>query len=121
MTPRGSSERVEMGATSGPWRVVENRHRSQRLRVAGSFDYQHVCQVNAGLTQRANARLIAAAPDHALLLAAIVSGRARIEPLGANVEVCTGGLRYATKLDENGCPLVSDVIRTALLRATVQR
>lgn len=126
MTPRGSFERVEMGHTAGPWRYSMSDHLGEFV-ITGSNEGGGSILPILGRTHNfprnaeANARLIAAAPDHALLLAAIVSGRARVEPLGASVEVCTGGLRYATKLGENGCPLVSDVIRTALLRATMQR
>jgi hypothetical protein len=69
----------------------------------------------------ANARLIAAAPAHALLLSAIVRGLARWEAFpggdGRKGEVCVGGLRYATELDETGCPVIQPHLYAALAKA----
>lgn len=60
------------------------------------------------------ADLLAAAPDHALVLYALTCGLARWEP--TTRELVVDGLRYATTIDEFGCPKVSPVMRDALLR-----
>lgn len=68
----------------------------------------------------ANAKLIAAAPDHALYAAAITTGIARWEPWeqAGKGEVCVGGMRYATSLDDFGVPELSENIRLAIRNAT---
>lgn len=67
------------------------------------------------------ANLIAAAPDHAMFLSALVRGLIRWEPLvGSNVnsgEVCCRGLRYVTRLDGFGCPAMTPHIRVAITKA----
>lgn len=66
----------------------------------------------------ANARLIAAAPDHATALRLIISGKARWEPWDdVRGEFCIGGLRYSTELDEFGCPVVTDHVRAVIAKA----
>lgn len=68
----------------------------------------------------ANARLIAAAPDHAMLAAVLASGKARWEPLPGSCdsgEVCFGGIRYHTRLDEFGVPAMTDALRAAIAKA----
>lgn len=55
--------------------------------------------------------------DRELVLAAIISGRARWEPFTGDSlrgELCFDGMRYATELDEFGCPVVNDLIRERL-------
>lgn len=77
-------------------------------------------------TARANASLIAAAPDHALLLAAFSKGAVRWEPFSLNTrfvkdtgkgELCVDGLRYVTALDAFGCPVLTDHLRAAVAKA----
>jgi hypothetical protein len=75
----------------------------------------------SGPVTLANARLIAAAPAHAVLLSAMVRGLARWEAFpggdGRKGEVCVGGLRYATELDETGCPVIQPHLYRVLARA----
>lgn len=103
-------------ATPGPWVWSGNALLSNQ---AADYYSEPVMRSEEGAfaPNDADKALIAAAPDHALLFAAIVSGRARIEPLGRDVEICTGGLRYAAMLDESGCPVVTDAARAAIARA----
>lgn len=63
---------------------------------------------------KANARLIAAAPDHAAIAAALCSGTARWE----GSEFCIGGIRHSTKLDEFGVPIMTAGMRAAIAKAT---
>lgn len=54
-----------------------------------------------------------------LLLRMMIEGRARWEPFSddmARGEVCVGGMRYLTRLGENGVPEISDLILAALKR-----
>lgn len=63
----------------------------------------------------ANARLIASAPDHALIgwAMCVQDGTWEEWSTGAG-EFCFCGLRYATRLDEFGCPILTDALRAAL-------
>lgn len=76
----------------------------------------------AGFSE-ADADLLAASYDHALLLAALVSCKARWEPFGSGLatedrgEVCINGIRHATQLSAFGTPLLTASLRTALRRA----
>lgn len=66
----------------------------------------------------ANARLIATSPDHALICWALCAGAGRWEGWDAKRgEFCINGMRYSTKLDEFGCPIVTDLMREAILTA----
>lgn len=70
--------------------------------------------------------LMLAAPDHALLLAAMAKGAARWEPFNLNArypetdpgggELVVNGMRYTTRLDELGCPALNDTLRAVLGR-----
>lgn len=62
------------------------------------------------------ARLMAAAPDHALVGWALAMGKARFEfwASGAKGELCVAGLRHATALDEFGVPALTPAARTAI-------
>ena len=54
-----------------------------------------------------------------LLLRAMVAGKARWEPFAGDAskgEVCVGGMRYSTELDETGCPLVHEALSSALYK-----
>jgi hypothetical protein len=74
-----------------------------------------ICHTGNGPNSEKHARLIAAAPDHALFASAVCAGAARWEPFpNNNGEVCVGGLRYAVKLDEFGCPTLNAPLRAAL-------
>ncbi len=75
-----------------------------------------VCGELPDPTGEANAALIALAPDHALLLAAICDGRVRIAVGGA---MWVGrdpdtAVWYQVGLDAFGCPVVSAELRKAL-------
>lgn len=73
----------------------------------------------------ANGILITAAPDHALLLAALVSGRAHMTRLGKHkfspddrAELVIDGKTLAVvPLDPYGCPILTDALRAALTEA----
>jgi hypothetical protein len=67
---------------------------------------------------RANARLIAAAPDHALICWAMCVGAGAWDPWGdGRGEFCMNGVRHATALDEFGAPVVTPALRAALCKA----
>lgn len=64
----------------------------------------------------ANARLIAAAPDHALICWAMCVGGARWEPSGyeGRGEFCMSGICHSTTLDEFGAPVMTSGMRAAI-------
>lgn len=69
---------------------------------------------------QANARLIAAAPDHAMVLRAIARGVLRWETFSSGGdcgELCFAGMRYSTRLDEFGCPRLTEALRSAIAKA----
>jgi hypothetical protein len=69
--------------------------------------------------RKANARLIAAAPDHALVCWAMCVQDATWEEWGSGKgEFCFAGLRHSTHLDEFGCPVLTDNLRAAIAKAT---
>ncbi len=120
--------------TPGPWAVGETDTFGTRVQAAeahlhpqsghlGSRMYVHaqiaICrEVTAGACE-ANAKLIAAAPDHALICKAMCVAEGRWEPWGdGRGEFCISGIRHATKLDEFGCPEVTPGMRTAIEKAT---
>lgn len=110
--------------TPGPW-VVQGRDYCNRLCVSSEPRSHIVALVelpSGGPSElRANARLIAASPDHALLLRVIVSGRAHWQPFAFSSlgrgEVVVGVQRYIVSLDDFGCPLLTDELREALVSA----
>lgn len=69
-------------------------------------------------TEWANACLFAAAPDHAIIAAALCTGIARwnwwSEDRG---EVCVAGFCFPTELDEFRVPKITDALREALIKA----
>lgn len=69
----------------------------------------------------AYAVLFAAAPDHALLLAAVCRGKAELEfhtaPPHGFVGVATGTTFHPLNLDPFGCPVLTDRLRAALREA----
>ncbi|ODT97433.1 MAG: hypothetical protein ABS82_00310 [Rhodanobacter sp. SCN 67-45] len=100
--------------TPGPWFIGDWGHIRS---VCG-----RICTVapKEGAANVANARLIAAAPDHAMIASALCSGAARWEPFasGSGGEFCIGGLRHATNLDQFGVPVMTDGMRAAIAEAT---
>jgi hypothetical protein len=64
----------------------------------------------------ANARLIAAAPDHALIAWAMCVQDGTWEEWDGQGrgEFCFAGLRHATRLDEFGAPILTDNLRAIL-------
>lgn len=70
----------------------------------------------------ANARLIAAAPDHALICWAMCVQDGRWEewtPYDGSGEFIFAGLRYATRIDEFGCPKLTPALRAAISQARI--
>lgn len=60
---------------------------------------------------------LALAADHALIAAALCAKVARWEPFSDDPrvgEVCTGGLRYCTSLDDHGVPILTNPARDAI-------
>ena len=60
--------------------------------------------------------------NRTLLLRAMTAGKARWEPFQQDAdsksgEVCVGGLRFSTQLDEAGCPFVHEPLGAALYKA----
>lgn len=113
--------------TPGPWHVTEEREGASKailVRCASSDILAEANETGYGIKRRrANARLIAAAPDHALVAAALASGLARWEPFNTGDdrgELCVRGLRYATSLDEFGVPVLASHTRAAIARARGQ-
>jgi hypothetical protein len=77
-----------------------------------SFGYDAVPEM------RANAHLIAAAPDHALIGWAMCVQDGTWEEWGPGKgEFCFCGMRYATSLDQFGCPVLTDALRAAITKA----
>lgn len=60
------------------------------------------------------ARAVLAAPDHALLLAAVAAGRAIVYPQRSEVWVAKGNRTFPVGLDVFGCPVVTAELRAAL-------
>lgn len=110
--------------TPGPWRVRAGLTMYVMADLGNGW-LQEVCAVGPampggyGVIQNANARLIASAPEHQLALYAIANLGARWESFqGIDFgEFCIGGVRYPSKLDEFGCPVIDDFIRAAIAKA----
>jgi hypothetical protein len=110
--------------TPGPWvahRLLDNDGTPYHL--VKKFEngcplarLQHVAE------DAANARLIAAAPDHALIGWAMCVGAGRWEPFqsGGSGEFCMNGLRHCTTLDEFGVPEMTSGMRAAIAAAKGQ-
>lgn len=65
------------------------------------------------------ARLFAAAPDHQLLLAAVVGGRASLDRPSSDGTVCVTASFFVQEwvpLDPFGCPALTDTLRAELLK-----
>jgi hypothetical protein len=88
-----------------------------------------ICEVSASFVDGdfviddetwSNARLIAAAPDHALIGWAVCVAAGRWEPSPAadgRGEFCINGIRFSTRLDEFGVPAMTDGLRAAIAKA----
>lgn len=100
--------------TPGPWEV-DGYHVYAPSPFQGAR--RKICIVRDN--PAANARLIAAAPDHALICWAMCVQDATWEEWGADGrgELCFAGLRHATELDEFGCPRVTAALRQAISKA----
>lgn len=98
--------------TLGPWEVIGDAGVIGRVtRRPGGSIAGHTGVVPLPFDSPradADARLIAAAPDHALLLAAVARGIARIEVSGERFCIHMPGLAYYTSADESGCPRLGD-------------
>ena len=115
-----------MEYTPGPWKLDSNsimaQFEGQEVQIAAMM-HSRWSYPDDGKTQRlheqskTNAALIAAAPDHALVLAALVSGRAHWEQRESSPrgELCMSGLRHSLEIDEFGCPVLTELARDALL------
>lgn len=109
------------GHTVGPWFVIE----APVIAVTASEGHPVIAELTDVDDRRdclaeiiANARLIAAAPDHALIGWAMCVADGRWEAWGdGRGEFCINGMRYATKLDEFGIPEVTAALRAAIDRA----
>lgn len=113
-------------ATSGPWAHEQTDADEAIFVSAGAWPYgSTICEISLKQNPRegdnhANAALIAAAPDHALICWAMCVQDATWDewvPFDGKGEFCFAGLRYATKLDEFGCPAPTPALRAALARA----
>jgi len=107
--------------TPGPWTASADHLITVGTCLLGwqIWGAKRIClteRQNVGLEQEAaNARLIAAAPDHAIVARLLIQGKARWEPYTS--EFCLNGMRYSTSLDEFGVPVLHSVLRSAIARA----
>lgn len=112
--------------TPGPWVVgsVRKYHQKEYVEILASDGLTPGAapDYDVAWTRVHDARLIAAAPDHAIALRLLASGVAQWETWqdGVRGEFIIGGMRYVTKLDQFGCPELHDVIRAAISKATQQ-
>lgn len=95
------------------WRKGEELFKN---RFSVQVQHDRECPVEEA---EAVARLIRAAPDHAMICSAMCAGAGRWEPFNScsGGEFCINGFRHSTELDEFGCPIVTESIRAAILRA----
>lgn len=108
----------------GPWYANEQCNEDGDYWLVHASDHEApplgnaVCRL-PGTDQGAwRARLIAAAPDHALIAAALCAGVARWNAWSAGKgEVCLRGYCFVTALDAFGVPEVTDALRGALSEA----
>lgn len=131
-TPPGGRDATpaELAAWDGsyppPW--VETKWAGRLLRRGGDIylDYagrpyeQYAARLDAVAADAAKA--LAPAPDHALLLAAVCSGRARVLCLGdgneGTVLVHRDKSTHPVALDAAGCPVLTPELRVALEKST---
>jgi hypothetical protein len=102
-------------------------HRQRRRRVvqdgttSHTYDFIANCEDEYGEpASPANVRLILAAPDHALICWAMCVQDGRWEewtPYDGSGEFVFAGLRYATRVDEFGCPKLTPALRMAITQS----
>lgn len=103
---------------SGPWTTREVSSPSQRVILVESEDTAIACVAVDGPDDQLHARLIKAAPDHALIARALCMDVAGWASWGDDRgEICVRGLRHATQLDEFGIPMLTDMLRAELTQA----
>jgi hypothetical protein len=114
---------------SGPvtrWAVESTVHTDRKniFAFASEHGAYHVGTLISGSKSNldrfdADARLIAAAPDHALICWAMCVQDATWEEMGTDGkgELCFAGLRHVTTLDEFGAPVLTDNLRAVLSKA----
>lgn len=127
-----TSAPAKTAPTPGPWSVfgepidrhygIEADEAKFSVVVFGDADDEDMgVQGRTRDEMLANARLIAAAPDHALYGRAITARLIRWEPflVGVNSggELCCNGLRYSTTLDDFGVPRLPAALRAFLTKA----
>jgi hypothetical protein len=126
---------VNVKHTRGPWvssisSMADDLRSSFEIRPLGTLrsliatvSRWKVSGPEAVAEGEANARLIVSAPDYALVLWALTSGYATWEPWAGlpKGELCFGGLRYVTDVDELGCPVLHEVTRPRLEAARAAR
>lgn len=111
----------------GEWVAVPPVRKGNHWQVAANFDGRlwTIARIDNGApgdtleTEAANAHLFEAAKDHALLAAALVSGKARWEPFAGaprTGEVCISGLCHCTELDQFGVPILTGLLRAEILK-----
>lgn len=110
--------------TPGPWQKAHRKGQtvvrgpSSEVIVAVPEPLHEGYGITSDTERKANARLIAAAPDHALVGWAMCVGSGRWEAWGdGRGEFCMNGLRHATKLDAFGIPVVTDAMRRAISKS----
>jgi hypothetical protein len=117
---------LDASVTPGPWAVSILTPVLVTTADAGDGMVRNVAIMQRhgnGLSSRdveamANARLVAAAPDHALIAWGLCVAAGRWEPWGdGRGEFCINGVRFATALDAFGVPEMTAPLREALKRA----
>lgn len=107
--------------TPGPWKALPCVKRDgHTVYSEGGIVIANTGTHSAGADEPANAHLIAAAPDHALICWAMCVQDGRWEewvPYDGSGEFVFAGLRYATRLDAFGCPKLTPALRVAIEEA----
>jgi hypothetical protein len=114
------------GHTPTPWRVYKTTNGRLLLGI-GDADAGGITDAEFGLwrsepERSANAAFIVKAvnshDDRALLIRAFCNFQVRWEPWDAERgEACVNGICFATRLDTDGVPIVTDALRAALASA----
>lgn len=106
--------------TTVGWEVDE----SGLVVIAPIGEIAEVLEANGRLSleeMKAHARLIAAAPNHALVARLFCLGRLRWEPFNhtghSSGELVFLGLRYPSSLDEFGVPILGGNLRALIAKA----
>lgn len=103
--------------TPGPWKAAPTAFGPIDIVIPDGKDIVTVYGGGTG-NKEANARLIASAPDHAMIGWAMCVAAGRWEPAGdLTGAFCINGICHHTKLDEFGCPAMTDALRSAIRSA----